>query len=147
MRKLKYFVALGLGLVATVALGGLVQPAPVIVDLDNMTAQGDMVTARYSKNDTEFIGCGVRHLDDGAGGVFPFGFCQAEDADGDAIICVTFNVGLIDAIRGSSDFSFLTFDWDEEKTCTRIGFSTQSFYLPKKLGSNLKSGKSDKSDK
>ena len=59
---------------------------------------------------------------------------------------------MLDAISGSSDFSFLTFSWEGEEddaTCIRIGFSTQSFYLPKKLDDHIKgkSGKSGKSDK
>jgi len=41
-----------------------------------MFAQGDLWTARTADNDVEFIGCGTRVLDDGAGGTFLFGFCR-----------------------------------------------------------------------
>lgn len=120
-----------------VAIAGSVQPFPVDVDLTTNNANGDMVTARYSANDTEFIGCGIRKFDDGAGGATAFGFCQAEDADGERGFCNTDNEDLLDAISSSADFSFVTFSWDEDGRCTRIGFSNQSFYLPKRLKSNI----------
>jgi len=66
-----------LTLIAGVAFAGLVQPAAVVVDVDNGTAQGDQWTARISKNDVEFIGCGIRLFDTGMGS-FEFGFCQAK---------------------------------------------------------------------
>ena len=127
---------LAAALISSAAVAGFVQPFPVDVDLDNRIANGDTVTARYSKNDVELIGCGIRNLSDGAGGVFEFGFCQATDADEENIVCSTLDPGLLDAVKASSDFSFITFSWDENDQCTRIGFSNQSFYLPKGLKSN-----------
>ena len=118
------------------AIAGQVSPFPVDVDLTTRIANGDMVTARYSANDNEFIGCGIRKFDDGAGGATAFGFCQAEDADGERGFCNTANEDLLDAISSSAAFSFVTFSWDEDGNCTRIGFSNQSFYLPKGLKSN-----------
>jgi len=121
-------------MLAGIAYGGLVQPAPVSVDLVNMTAQGDQLTARTSSGDTELIGCGLRNFDDGTGNAFRFGFCQATDADGDAITCFTEDDSLIDEMRANSDYSFITFNWQDDgfggTECTRVGFSTQSLYLP-----------------
>ena len=119
------------------ANAGSVQPFPVDVDLTARSAEGDMVTARYAGKENEFIGCGIRKFDDGAGGATAFGFCQAEDADGERGSCNTFNEDLLDAISSSASFSFVTFNWDENGTCTRIGFSNQSLYLPKGLGANM----------
>ena len=118
-----------LALISSIAVAGLIQPAPVIVDLDNRFAQGDMWTARTSNNDVEFIGCGFREFNDGTG-TFEFGFCQAEDVDGNHIVCFTENPDLVETMRATSDFSFITFNWDEIDECTKVGFSTQSFYLP-----------------
>ena len=118
-----------LTLMAGVTFAGLVQPAAVIVDLDNEFAQGDQWTARISKNDVEFIGCGIRLFDFGSGS-FEFGFCQAADSDDVSIFCSTQNADLISAIRATSAFAFVTFSLDVNGECTRIGFSTQSFYLP-----------------
>ncbi|GJL92760.1 hypothetical protein [Hyphococcus sp.] len=120
------------------ALAGKVQPAPVDVDLTTNFAGGDMISARDAPNKNEFIGCGVRKFDDGAGGATAFGFCQAEDAKGERAFCNTDNEDLLDAIEASADFGYVTFSWDPKtQTCTRIGFSNQSLYVPKSLGSNL----------
>ncbi len=123
-----------LTMITGVAVAGLTQPAPVDVDLDNMIAIGDQYTARITKDDTQFIGCGSRTFDDGMGNSFVFGFCQAEDADGDNVTCFTQNPVLIEAMRSTSDFAFITFNWRDDgfggAECIRVGHSTQSFYLP-----------------
>ncbi len=119
-----------LTLFAVSANAGKVQPAEIIIDTTNRTAGGDMVTARFSSNDTEFIGCGSRTYDL-PDGTFYFGFCQAEDADGTTAFCNTDSPVLIQAIGQLSDFAYVTFSWNEDGTCNRVGSSTQSFYLPK----------------
>jgi len=115
---------------ALVAHAGQSQPAEVAVDLTNLTASGDMLSARIDRDDDVFIGCGIRVFDDGAGGTFEFGFCQAEDNEGERAFCNTDSPGLLGAMKATSDYSFVTFSWDADGICTRIGFSTQSFYLP-----------------
>ncbi|NNL94384.1 MAG: hypothetical protein HKO64_02050 [Xanthomonadales bacterium] len=127
-RKLLIFIPLSL--TASLAVAGLTQPQVVDVDLTALFAQGDQWTARTASNDTEFIGCGVRKFDDGAGGATAFGFCQAEDADGERAFCNTANEDLLDAMEATSSFAYITFNWNEDGECTRIGNSTQSFYLP-----------------
>ena len=122
--------------VSSVSFAGLKQPAVVMVDLVNGFAQGDINTAANSDNDVELIGCGSRSVDDGMGNAFRFGFCQATDAAGISVTCfVTDTASLLDEIRGISDSSFITFSWVDDGagnlTCTRIGFSTQSFYATK----------------
>ncbi len=112
---------------------GAVIPSPVLVDLDNMFAQGNQVTARFADNDTDLIGCGVRVFDDGIS-QFSFGFCQATDSDEENIVCFTQNPNLLETMRANSDFAFITFNWQDDGfggfECTRVGFSTQSFYIP-----------------
>ncbi len=119
------------------AIAGMVQPAPVDVDLTTRFAGGDMLSARYAPNKNEFIGCGVRKFDDGAGGATAFGFCQAEDAKGERGFCNTNNEDLLDAIEASADYGYISFSWDKDGICRRIGFSNQSFYVPPNVGSNL----------
>lgn len=132
----KFSIAVALAVFATSAHAGLTQPAEVDVDLTNNLAQGDQVSARYSTNLTEFIGCGVRKVVT-AGGYVTFGFCQATDAAGENIVCNTQDAELLDIISSSGDYGFITFSWDPATTeCRRIGFSNQSFYLPKKLDRN-----------
>lgn len=117
----------------TLAYAGQTQPAEVDVNLTDRTALGDMHTARFDSDDDVFIGCGIRAFDDGAGGATGFGFCQAEDSEGNRAFCNTSNKELLSVMKATSDFAYVTFSWNEDDVCTRIGFSTQSFYIPKKL--------------
>lgn len=123
-------VTVALTLLAAAASAGFQQPAPVTIDMDLRIAEGDQTTARIAKDDVTMIGCGYRVFDDGLGAAFEFGFCQARDADEVDIICNTFNPALIDAMKGTGEFGFLTFSWNENGECTRVGASKQSFYLP-----------------
>lgn len=130
MKCISLVILITFTLFGAMALAGQATPAPVEVDTAARGALGDQWTARTDPDGDVYIGCGVRFIDDGAGGVFTFGFCQAEDSAGDTILCSTENPALIEAIQGISDFSFITFGWDADLVCTRIGYSTQSFYLP-----------------
>jgi len=120
--------ALALTLMAGVASAGYIQPQPVQIDNNARTAFGDMVSARYSDDPQELIGCGIRQIEVGVD-VFVFGFCSAAVSEA-SITCLTVNPDLIRAIDSISDYSFITFSWNAEDECTRIGVSTQSFYLP-----------------
>jgi hypothetical protein len=134
--KLKRLMAVGvLALGSSAALAGLVTDQPVVVTLNgdgSGSANGNMVTARFSKNEVEFIGCGLRRIDDGAGGVILFAFCQAADAANVQGFCMTENPDLIASIGDQDDFSFITFAWNAAGECRSIGNSTQSFYIPSK---------------
>jgi len=133
--KWKILLTTVIALFSSLAMAGLHQPAPIMIDLDNGIASGDMLTAANSVNSDEFIGCGTRSFDDGMGGTFRFGFCQAQLNGGESITCFTQSDALLDEMRASNDFSFVTFSWVDDGagdfTCTRVGFSTQSFYLDK----------------
>jgi hypothetical protein len=127
--KTGYVFSIGaLSLVCTVAAAGYVQPAPVTIDFTNRVAQGDLLTARNSKNKFEFIGCGVRYDLTGA-----YMFCQAglgPDPATEQIVCFSDNPNLLDAAKSISAFSYIRFVWDQSGNCTEIGNSTNSFYLP-----------------
>lgn len=122
-----------LALSSSIAMAGRVQPAPVVVTVNadgSGQANGNMATARLSANDVEFIGCGVRKGDNGAGGANVNGFCQASDAAGVTAYCFTTNAELLDGFENVADYSFITFSWNADGTCRTIGVSTQSFYIP-----------------
>ena len=122
-----------LALASSVAIAGLVNEFPVTVTLNpdgSGAAAGSMTTARFSKNKVEFIGCGLRRFDDGVGGVFVFGFCQAATAEDVQGFCDTENPDLIQSIADQDDYSFITFSWNAAGQCDGIGNSTQSFYVP-----------------
>jgi hypothetical protein len=133
MAQLMTCGALVLGSAA--AMAGLVSEVPVTVTLNpdgSGNAAGSMTTARFSKNDVEYIGCGLRRIDDGAGGIVFFAFCQASTAAEVVGFCETDNPALIASISDQDDFSFITFGWNAAGECRSIGNSTQSFYIPKK---------------
>ncbi len=132
--KIRYLLsAATLTLAAGIAFAGFVLSAEILINLEadgSGAAQGDQWTARSSANDVEYIGCGIRHFSDGAGGAFSFGFCQAGDSEGVEAFCSTQNADLLDAMDSTSAFAFLAFSFDANGECTRIGNSTQSIYLP-----------------
>lgn len=130
--------------VSSLALAGFVQPAPVDITVNadgSGTARGDMVTARFSDNDVEHIGCGVRLWTFADGSLFHYGFCQAEDSDGVNVFCSTENEDLLNIMKATADYSFITFGWNADEECTHIGFSTQSFYIPEHTTKKAKNGK------
>lgn len=132
--KARHAAAIGiLSLISSVAMAGLLQPAIVEVTINgdgSGSAFGNMVTARFAENDVEFIGCGIRVLDDGAGGTFEFGFCQAANSADVRGFCETTRPDLLEAMKATGDYSFITFSWNAAGECRGIGFSTQSFYIP-----------------
>jgi len=134
MMNTKHWIsAAALALFSSAAAAGFLQPAPVLITVNgdgSGAAQGDMVTARFAPDTISLIGCGTRTIDDGAGGTFHFGFCQATDAAGLQGFCSTDRADLLEAMHATADFSFITFAWDVDGFCTRIGTSTQSFYIP-----------------
>ena len=131
--KAKILLTAILTLFASSAFAGLHLPEPVLVDLDNRLAKGDIWSARFSKGKETFIGCGIYTLDDLNGSYAAFAYCQARDEDMQLAFCATQNEGLIEAIRALGDFSSITFRWDENDQCTDIGSSIQSYFLDKKM--------------
>lgn len=94
------------------------------------TAAGTLSAARFSRNTVEFIGCGFRMFNNTTGGLTRWGFCQANNSAGTHVICMIEDSDLLNAIATISDYSFVNFNWNAAGTCTRIGISTQSFYIP-----------------
>jgi hypothetical protein len=111
-------------------LAGLESSDPVSVDAEARTAEGDMGAARYSRNDVEYIGCGVEHTDLGGGDTFVFGFCEARDSLGQTAVCTTVRREIIEAISAISDTSRIRFIWNEFFECAQIRIETSSQYLP-----------------
>lgn len=132
--RTKYVIAIAaVVLTSSAAWAGLEQPAPVVVTLNadgSGSANGAQSTARFSKNKVEYIGCGLRRFDDGLGGTFIFGFCQASTAGEVLGFCETENPLLISSIGDQDDYSFITFSWGADGVCRSLGNSTQSFYIP-----------------
>ncbi len=109
---------------------GQTTDAPVVINMEGMSAQGAQTSARFSENDVERIGCGARVTDAGVGDVVYFGFCQATDANEVSVTCFTFSPDLVAAINSVANFGFIDFSWNENDECTSVRNSTQSIYLP-----------------
>ena len=132
MRTRKWLAVLGLSLLTTAGFAGLSEVIQVEIDLQpdgSGSAFGAMPAARFSDNDVEFIGCGTRNISVPGSPLFQFAFCQAGDADGNQVFCSTTNPDLVKAVDAISDSSFLTFSFDTNAECFRIGVSTQSLHL------------------
>lgn len=132
MKNGKLLTAFCMVMFSGIAYAGLLTSFPVAVDINadgSGAAQGNMASARYSDNDVDQIGCGVRTLFDPSFGALEFGFCQAVDAEGDGAFCFTDSPDLIDTMKVMSDQSYVTFRYDENQSCTYVGFSSQSQYL------------------
>ncbi len=138
MIKLNLKIASALLIMSTSASlhAGTTQPFPVTLDTEAKTAQGDMVTARFSENEFSNIGCGTRYATNEEGDVAVFGFCQARvgETEEESVRCFTQEPLLIEAINSIASFSFISFRWEEipedSNKCVDIGVSTQSFYIP-----------------
>lgn len=117
-----------LALVGGVAAAGTYRPTPLMIDLTNRVALGDMYSARLSDNPNAYIGCGLRSPAPGV----TFGFCQAQltAADDQVVQCFTEDPAFLATIGAMDDFSYISFRWDVDGNCTNVGNSTQSFYLP-----------------
>ena len=135
------------------AFAGLFNDVPVQIFYTNndpndthVAAYGSFNSARYSANDVEQIGCGVRRASEEAGQP-SFGFCQATNAEGASYSCGTFDLELMDALSAASNNSFVLFfarpfdpaNPDEigflqdrrgfQQYCTVVQVSTQSMYI------------------
>ena len=111
-------------------------------------AYGSFNSARFSDNDIEVIGCGVRRVsDDAEFGGPSFGFCQARDATDAVYSCATFDLDLMESVNAASTNSFVLFygrPFDPanpgeieylqdirgaQQYCTVVQVSTQSMYI------------------
>jgi hypothetical protein len=123
---------LGAMTLGSAAMAGMTSTVPVEVLLNadaSGQAQGSMPSARFSANTVEFVGCGVRYSISGTT-VSRYGWCQATNSAGVYAFCSVTNNDLLNAVADLNDYSFIIFAWNAAGVCTRIGLSTQSFYIP-----------------
>lgn len=131
-------IILGLVLTGLVSAGAY-EPRPVDIEVNgdgSGNATGGMTTARFSDNDVEYIGCGIRLYAMPDGSYMHWGFCQAKDASGTQAFCNTQDPKMLDVMKATGDYSYITFEWNSDEECTGIGFSTQSFYIPEHTNNN-----------
>ena len=133
MRIAKIAVTLLVTMLSGITLAGTLVKFPVEINNESRIAWGSMTSARFSSNEFEAIGCGIRMHRDNRGGKYDLGFCSASTTEDDLTMCTTENVELIETIRGMNDFSYVVFTWNADGECSLIGSSTRSQYITGKL--------------
>lgn len=136
MRLTKVILALLAAFASAIVLAGASDSLNVAITMNpdgSGTASGNMVAARTANNDVELIGCGIKGFKSGSP---DFGFCQAVDADDNYVGCFAYKGNLMSTINAIGDYSYIRFDFDKNGECTRLDFSTQSFYLPSNVTGN-----------
>ena len=128
MKIIQLLLAAAMLLLSSHAYAGAFQIAPVKIDLDNREAEGNLIAARFSRNEEERIGCAVGHR----GGVH-YAYCEASLGSGIDAFCVTYDPAMIDTIASINTFSFVNFAWDKENVCTDVTVATRSIHIPEKL--------------
>ncbi len=126
-------LALLLSASSTCLFAGTLAKVPVEINMETLTAGGSMTSARFSSNEFEMIGCGVRTFRTDEGYQLDFGFCSASLVEGETVMCTTENMDLIETIRAIDDFSYVIFRWNEDGECQYVGNSTRSQYITGKL--------------
>jgi hypothetical protein len=109
---------------------GQVSDVAVTIESVNRFAYGNYKTARFSPSATVMIGCGsfVSVANNGTSSYG--GFCQARDSVGNTAFCSITTAAIADKVNGISDYSYISFRWNENGICNSLNISTQSFYIP-----------------
>jgi hypothetical protein len=126
-------------IIATAAQAGF---GPFIEDVliedlgGGLTAvSGSLVGVRFTKDDTQQIGCRVAGNAGGSASVA----CAARDINEDEYFCFSFDPALIEAAKSISPYSFVLFVYDESGECTNLLVSVRSHHIPDKFTEKSKS--------
>lgn len=143
MKLIRLLLQATIFLLASPAFAGEFHIAPVSIDFDNQSAEGNLIAARFSDNPHERIGCAVGNgVRSPFGDSGPYAYCEASLTDSkfpDAF-CITDDHVMIDTIASINTFSYVYFMWqverkkgDEINVCTHITVATRSVHIPSVL--------------
>ena len=138
MKFIRLLLPAAILLLSSHAYAGEFQIAPVEIDFDNQTAQGNLIAARFSKNEEERIGCAVGNgvLSPGAPDNHNYAYCEASLGNGVDAYCITFDPAMINTIASINTLSFVYFRWEHlggYQQCTHVTVATRSIHIPDKL--------------
>ena len=128
MKIIRLLLPAAILLLSSYAYAGEFKIAPVEIDFTNQVAQGNLIAARFSKNEEERIGCAVGYGEKGH-----YAYCEASLGNGKEAICFTYDPAIIDTIASINTFSFVYFQWDKNESCTHVTVATRSIHIPEKL--------------
>jgi len=97
--------------------------------------EGSLVGVRFTKDDTQQIGCRVRGDKGGAPNVR----CAAIDINENVYFCFSFDAALIEAAKSISPYSYVNFIYDGTGECYSLLASTRSHHIPDKFTEKSKS--------
>ena len=129
MKKLIAGLILAILITATAQAGrGPIIDDLAVTDLGDglIEVSGSLVGVRFTKDDVQFIGCGITA---DSGGV-PIVVCNARDINEANYFCFSFDAALIEALKSISPFSFVRFRFNEIAECTSLLVTVRSFLIP-----------------
>ena len=132
MKIIQLLLTAAILLLSSHAYAGKFQIAPVEIDFTAQKAQGNLIAARFSKNEEERIGCAVGNNDK-----VHYAYCEASLGNEKDAFCITDDPAMIDTIASINTFSFVYFEWkyDElgDAVCSHVTVATRSIHIPEKL--------------
>lgn len=118
-------------LCAATAQAGLHTPRSVVIDDKSMTASGSPGTAHNSSSRYESIGCSAEQLGDGDENKLVQ--CTAYDAGGNFAFCNGWgDPRIFDLAMHIDSGSFVQFEWDANRNCSRLLVRKSSNTEPKR---------------
>ncbi len=134
MKTLVQILVVGLLLVSSIASAGSFLHYPVRIN--ETWATGNILSARLSDDEQENIGCVVEYNNwPGEEETRLEGWCRADMSPDIHVKCYTDDEKLINMMGSISDFSHITFAWDEDEkgTCTFVHICSQAWHFTDKF--------------
>ncbi len=114
-------------LASAAAWAGYTSTYYVNINAATRTVSGSLANARSSADTNQLISCSVRGYNTGSSSVF----CEAQDANGVNVYCMSSSPALVSAATGISGDSYILFKYDNSGTCTYLYVSNASSYAPR----------------
>jgi hypothetical protein len=135
MKIIQLLLPAAILLLSSHAYAGEFHIAPVEIDFNAQSAQGNLIAARFSKNEEERIGCAVGNGVQSLGHPTNdhYAYCEASLGNGVNAYCITYDPAMIDTIASINTLSFVYFEWSGDGLCTHVTVATRSIHIPEKL--------------
>ena len=123
IQKLINTAVLGLALLlnSLPAWAGAIIPAEV--SITSNIASGSMAGARYSADNTQYIGCDFSNT------YGPYVICSATDKNGKSFLCTGFGSQYATAAKSITDFSYLIFSYGSYNSSCNLQVLNNSSFL------------------
>ena len=138
MKIIQLLLPAAILLLSSHVYAGEFQIAPVEIDFDNQWAEGNLIAARFSKNEEERIGCAVGNgvRSPGHPAKDHYAYCEASLGNGVDAFCITYDAAMIDTIASINTLSYVYFEWENrsgDNRCTHVTVATRSIHIPERF--------------